>query len=319
MLHTAEVGYRKNQPRRPALLIGLLIGLSAALLAGCGGSGTESAPTAPPVTSAAPTTDPSPATTGPSISGPASASPSATPTIKDNGATPAPAWLGTRVLPLGPDGFGVVPETPKELRNRRIITVDLLPPPTDGRFQSTISTVPAEVVKRSSWSAACPVKLGDLRYVTVSFLGFDGRAHTGELLLNRRVATDVVAAFRTLYTQRWPIEEMRITSPADLAAPPTGDGNDTSAFACRPVRGATSWSQHAYGLAIDVNPFDNPYVDGATVLPELAKSYTDRGRGLPGMNTPNSLPVRTFRSIGWGWGGDYSAKKDWMHFSSTGK
>jgi hypothetical protein len=314
VLHTADVGYRENQPFRPALLIGLLIGLPAALLAGCGGSGTESAPPAPAVASTSPTTSPAPIATGP-----ASASPSATPTINNNGATPAPAWLGTRVLPLGPDGFGVVTATPKELRNRRIITVDLLPPPADGRFQSTINPVPADVVKRSSWSAACPVKLGDLRYVTVSFIGFDGRAHTGELLLNRTVATDVVTAFRTLYTHRWPIEEMRITSPADLVAPPTGDGNDTSAFACRPVRGATSWSQHAYGLAIDVNPFDNPYVDGATVLPELAEYYTDRGRGLPGMNTPNSLPVQAFRSIGWGWGGDYSAKKDWMHFSSTGK
>ena len=99
-----------------------------------------------------------------------------------------------------------------------------------------------------------------------------------------------------------------------------GDGNDTSAFVCRPVRGrTTAWSQHAYGLAIDVNPFHNPYVDGATVLPELAKFYTDRTRGLAGMNTPGSPPVQAFASIGWGWGGSYSSKKDWMHFSSTGK
>jgi hypothetical protein len=60
-------------------------------------------------------------------------------------------------------------------------------------------------------------------------------------------------------------------------------------------------------------------VHGHTVLPERAKFYTNRSRGLPGMNTPNSDPVLAFRSIGWGWGGDFSAKKDWMHFSSTGK
>jgi len=297
-------------------LVGLLATLVVSLLAGCGGPGTSTAPT-PAGTVAPHPTSPAP------ISPSAGTQPSATRTpdtrSDTNGATPAPAWLGTRVLPIGPDGYGVVTATPPELRNRRIISEDLLPPPPDGRFRSRITAVPAEVVRRSSWSAACPVALRDLRYVTVSFLGFDGRAHTGELLLNRTVANDVVTVFHKLFTVGWPIEEMRITSPADLSAAPTGDGNDTSAFACRPVRGATSWSQHAYGLAIDVNPFDNPYVAGRTVLPELAAFYTDRHRGLAGMNTPGSPPVAAFRSIGWGWGGDYTSKKDWMHFSSTGK
>jgi hypothetical protein len=162
------------------------------------------------------------------------------------------------------------------------------------------------------------VRLDQLRYVTVGFVGFDGRAHTGELLVNRSVTGSVITVFRRLYAARFPIEEMRITSPADLAAKPTGDGNDTSAFACRPVRGATVWSQHAYGLAIDVDPFDNPYVKGTTVLPELAPYYANRSRGLPGMITSGSVVQRAFASVGWGWGGSYTSKKDWMHFSSTG-
>jgi hypothetical protein len=222
------------------------------------------------------------------------------------------------VLPIGPDGFGISKGTPSELRDRRIITVDVLAPPTDGRFHSRVVPVPASVVKRSSWSAGCPVSLSQLRYVTVSFRGFDGRAHTGELLVNRRVAGDVVTVFRRLFASNWPIEEMRITSAADLTAPPTGDGNDTSAFACRPVRGQKVWSQHAYGLAIDVDPFQNPYVDGRTVLPELAKSYANRKLKLPGVIKPGSAPALAFASVGWGWGGHYSSKKDWMHFSSTG-
>lgn len=309
LLHTATVATRKMRLVVPAAaLIGLLTGL-----VGCSSGSTSS-----PVARATPTTS-SPSSVPSSVPAPTTPSSAATATPDTNGATPAPSWLGTRVLPLGPDGFGVVRATPPELRNRRIITRDVLPAPTNGRFLSRITTVPAEVAKRSTWSTACPVDLADLRYVTVSFVGFDGRAHTGELLLNRTVAANVVTAFHTLYSVGWPIEEMRITSPADLTAPPTGDGNDTSAFACRPVRGSTSWSQHAYGLAIDVNPFHNPYIDGATVLPELAKFYTDRKRGLPGMNTPGSPPVQAFRAIGWGWGGDYSSKKDWMHFSSTGK
>jgi hypothetical protein len=283
------------------------VGLLVAVLAGC-----HSGSAAGPLPSTGPTTIAAPNPTGPA--------PAATPTeAGTNGATPAPSWLGHRVLPIGPDGFGVAAGTPKELQNRRIITVDLLPPPADGAFHSRITTVPADVVKRSSWSASCPVSLGRLRYVNVGFIGFDGRAHTGELLVNRSVASDVVKVFHQLFAARWPIEEMRITSNADLAAPPTGDGNDTSAFACRPVRGQTVWSQHAYGLAIDVDPFDNPYVDGRTVLPELARYYTDRHRKLPGVITPGSVPLRAFGAVGWGWGGSYRSKKDWMHFSSTGK
>jgi hypothetical protein len=297
------------------LWVGVL--LAVAGLSGCGGDKPPPPPGRANTATTAPTTTPAPAT-APVTATSAPVTPTATP--DDGGATAAPTWLGTRVLPIGPDGFGVSPGTPKELRNRRIITKDLLPPPADGGFHSRIQAVPAAVVKRSSWSSDCPVKLDQLRYLTLSFVGFDRRVHTGELLVNRSVATDVVTVFRKLYQAGWPIEEMRIASAADLAAKPTGDGNTTSAFACRPVRSRLStWSQHAYGLAIDVDPFQNPYVDGRTVLPELATAYTERGRGLPGMITPGSAPDLAFRSVGWGWGGTYSAKKDWMHFSSTGK
>jgi hypothetical protein len=307
-MQTAEVGTRKAR-------LGLPAGLLVVLLAGCHSGSSAAGPTTAAgrsTTAAAPSPSaPSPTTIPPTTA--------PTPSLGTNGATAAPSWLGHRVLPIGPDGYGISTGTPPELRNRRIISTDFLPPPADGRFHSRVTTVPAAVVKRSSWSKGCPVSLSRLRYVNVGFIGFDGRPHTGELLVNRSVAGAVVTVFRRLFQARWPIEEMRITSSAELFAPPTGDGNDTSAFTCRPVRGATVWSQHAYGLAIDVNPFDNPQVEGRTVLPELATYYTDRHRGLPGMNTPGSIPVRAFTSVGWGWGGTYSSKKDWMHFSSTGK
>ena len=101
--------------------------------------------------------------------------------------------------------------------------------------------------------ATAPVAATDLRYVRVSFRGFDGLAHTGELLANARAANALVTVFGDLFAEGYPIERMRVTSAAELNAPPTGDGNTTAAFACRPVRGQKAWSQHAYGLAVDVN------------------------------------------------------------------
>ncbi|WIM92534.1 M15 family metallopeptidase [Actinoplanes oblitus] len=233
-------------------------------------------------------------------------------------ATAAPGWLGTRVLPVGSDGFAAAGDTPPELRRRSIVTTDVLSPPADGRFHATIQAVPASVLARSSWTSACPVKATDLRYVTVGFRGFDGLAHTGELLVHKRAATGLVTVFGRLFAAGYPIEAMRVTGADELNAPPTGDGNGTDAYACRPVRGRTSWSQHSYGLAVDINPFQNPYHRGKVVLPELATSYLDRGDVRPGMIEPGGPVVRAFAAIGWKWGGDYRSLKDFMHFSATG-
>jgi hypothetical protein len=243
--------------------------------------------------------------------------PSPTPT-RIGAATAAPRWLGTRVLPVGHNGFAAARNTPPELRNRSIITVDDLPPPPDGRFHATIQMVPASVLARSSWTSRCPVAAANLRYLTVGFRGFDGLAHTGELLVNARAAHALVTVFGRLFAAGFPIERMRISSSAELNAPPTGDGNTTEAFACRPVRGQSSWSQHAYGLAVDLDPFQNPYHRGQVVLPELASSYLNRADRRPGMVQPGGPVLRAFAAIGWRWGGNFRSLKDYMHFSATG-
>lgn len=229
-----------------------------------------------------------------------------------------PSWLGTRVLPLRADGTAGPEPTPPELDPRQLATIDLLPPPADGGFHSTIGPVPPEVAARSTWRAACPVTLEQLSYVTVSFWGFDGRAHTGELMVDATQAERFVGAFQALFDARYPIEEMRITTPADLDAPPTGDGNNTSAFECRPItgRGRSSWSSHAFGRAVDINPFMNPYISGDLVLPELATSYLDRAKVRPGMLADGDGVVTAFRNIGWAWGGLWTRPTDYMHFSA---
>jgi hypothetical protein len=234
---------------------------------------------------------------------------------------PAVAWrVGARPLPLRPDGFGKVLPTPAVLRDRRLPTLDRLPPPSGGRLRSSVRPISAAVRARmgTTWKPGCPVGLADLRYVTVSFRGFDGRAHTGELVVHRRVAAPVVSVFARLYRARFPIEEMRLVTGADLEAHPTGDGNNTAAFVCRPARQQTRWSAHAHGLAVDVNPFQNPYRRGDLVLPELASAYEDRSRARPGMIRRGDVVTSAFADIGWTWGGSWRSQKDYMHFSATG-
>jgi D-alanyl-D-alanine carboxypeptidase len=228
--------------------------------------------------------------------------------------------LGARPLPLRPDGYGKVLPTPPQLRRRALATVDRLPPPRDGRFSSAIAPVSPAIRGRmgTSWSPRCPVGLADLRYLTVSFHGFDGKAHTGELVVHQRVARQVVGVFARLYRARFPIEEMRLVTTADLDAHPTGDGNNTAAFVCRAARQQTRWSAHAYGLAVDVNPFQNPFHRRDLVLPERASAYLDRGWARPGMIRPGDVVTKAFAAVGWAWGGDWRSPTDPMHFSATG-
>jgi hypothetical protein len=226
--------------------------------------------------------------------------------------------VGATPLPLRPDGFGVVLPTPAELVDRMLPTADLLPPPASGSFESAIRPVPADVLARSTWQPACPVPPSRLRYLTMSFHGFDGRVHTGEMLVNSDIAEAVVAVFERLFAAHFPIEEMRVVDAPELNLPPTGDGNNTTAFVCRPARGQTRWSAHAYGAAIDLNPFQNPYQRAGLVLPELASAYLARDRVRPGMILDGGPAVSAFEAAGWTWGGRWSVPIDLMHFSATG-
>jgi hypothetical protein len=232
--------------------------------------------------------------------------------------TVPPPWLFKRPLPETADGFGVRKPTPPVLRNRRFTLPDTVPMLPGKGFASRIVTpAPADVIARSTWQPGCPVRATDLSWIRLTFRGFDGARHTGELLVNRSVVDDMVTAFHALWDQRFPIEEMRVTTRDELDAPPTGDGNDTSAFVCRPTVGSTTFSQHAYGLAVDVNEFQNPYTKGDLLLPELAGSYLNRSWVRPGMLTPAAIAA--FARVGWEWGGNWHSLKDRHHFSRDNK
>jgi len=252
-----------------------------------------------------------------------------TTTVSSSPAAPGsvpPEWLGQRPLPRTANGLGEIRPTPRELENRRFTLPDRLGPlPGDG-FTSSVASVPEDVLARSSWTPKCPVGADELRWVRLVFWGFDERRHTGELLVNADAADAMVRVFGRLYAAHFPLEEMRITRADELDAEPTGDGNNTSAFTCKPLPGSTTWSEHAYGRAVDVNPFQNPYikppnakgVPGDMLIPELAAAYLDRSRQAPGMIHPGDAVVRAFASVGWQWGGAWQRSKDYMHFSANG-
>ena len=188
------------------------------------------------------------------------------------------------------------------------------------RFAATVSPVRWSDV-RFSYRAGCPVDPPELRLVRLSYWGFDRRSHTGSLVVHRRVTRDVVTVFRRLYAARFPIRRMvaisayRGSDEASMAA------DNTSAFNCRRAVGSTArrWSAHAYGVAIDVNPVENPYVLGERVLPPAGRRYADRTVHRPGMAIEGGVLVSAFDAVGWQWGGRWPSTPDYQHFSATGR
>jgi D-alanyl-D-alanine carboxypeptidase-like protein len=196
-------------------------------------------------------------------------------------------------------------------------------------FHFSIAQLPHPVEKQlrtgGFWHSSCPVKRSDLRLLTMPYVGFDRQVHTGQLIVNRRAARPLAHSFHRIYRLRFPIRHMEL---ADFYGPRSArprDDDVTAAFECRQAvpspctggRGTGTWSMHAYGLAVDVNPLENPYVGCGQSRDPATKPYRDRSRHLRGM--VGRRVVRAFGSIGWGWGGSWTGNtKDYMHFSSSG-
>lgn len=196
------------------------------------------------------------------------------------------------------------------------------PTPTEYRFQGSIVAIDAatRTRMRSSWHPGCPVPLEDLRLLSLSYWGFDGKVHDGELVVHRDVAEDVLTVFGAIFRERFPIRRMRLVDDYGGDDARSMAANNTSAFNCRPVTGGTSWSEHSYGRAIDLDPVQNPYVTaGGVILPAEGAGYADRSLHARGMIHAGGAVVAAFGAVGWSWGGEWSSPADYQHFSSTGR
>lgn len=182
----------------------------------------------------------------------------------------------------------------------------------------TLSATERAEMTPSVWRAGCPVALSGLRHVSLPYIGFGGRARRGALVVNASAADAMVAIFRGLYRARFPIRRMRPIEAYGGDDFASIEADNTSAFNCRPATGSSRWSNHAYGLAIDINPIENPYVSGGRTSHPASRPYLDRSRVRPGMALAGGPLVDAFEGRGWSWGGRWSGTLDYQHFSQNG-
>lgn len=170
----------------------------------------------------------------------------------------------------------------------------------------------------ASWhpDPRCP-PFSSLRLLTLAHWDFRGAVTSGQLVVAAVVADELTAIFAELFVQRFPIERM---IPIDAYG---GDdnasmaANNTSCFNFRNVAGTDQLSKHAFGIAIDINPVQNPMVIGPDVYPPAGAAFLDRAGSHPGLITRPGPVVELFDAHGWEWGGDWSPMKDYHHFTRS--
>lgn len=158
------------------------------------------------------------------------------------------------------------------------------------------------------------IDLYDLRYLTLTYVDFDGNDQIGNMIVHRIVANDVIDMFKQLYKAKYPIYSIKPVYMFEGDDDLSMAANNTSAFNYRNIGGLDRLSNHAYGLAIDINPLNNPYIVDGHVLPEGAKAYTDRTNLQIGMVIKNDICYTVFKDKEWTWGGDWTSLKDYQHF-----
>src|SRR5664279_6282932 len=106
-------------------------------------------------------------------------------------------------------------------------------------FTSSIAGIDDALAARmsSSWRPGCPVPLTDLRYLTVTYRGFDGVDHLGELVVAASAAPDVVQVFHRLYDNGFPLASLRLVGDFGGSDDQSMDADNSSAFNCRAVTG----------------------------------------------------------------------------------
>jgi hypothetical protein len=175
-----------------------------------------------------------------------------------------------------------------------------------------------EVVKTRMLGKSLPeaAKIGfdELRYLTLYHYDFKGHIQQGEMVCNKAIAHDLLCIFRTLFAEAYPINSIRLVDDFEASDETSMQANNSSCFNYRTISGSWRLSQHAFGMAVDINPLQNPCVKGSRIRPATATDYVDRSKHFPHKIDDNDFCKKTFESYGFRWGGRWRSVKDYQHF-----
>ncbi len=163
------------------------------------------------------------------------------------------------------------------------------------------------------------IQRDDLRYIKFLHHDFDGEVRVGEMICNKTIAKDLSEIFYDLYLNNYQIERAFLPDFYDADDEKQMQANNSSSFCYRAVSGTNVLSNHAKGMAVDLNTFYNPYCkvrnDGSLLVqPKTAAQYCDRSSSFKHKIDKNDLAYKLFTKHGFSWGGDWKSVKDYQHF-----
>ena len=153
-----------------------------------------------------------------------------------------------------------------------------------------------------------------LAYLTISFVDFYDVEQIGHMIVAYEIASEVLEIFKDIFEARFPIYRMMLIDYFYADDYLSLHANNTSAFNFRYIAGTNVISRHGFGMAIDINPVQNPYIRGSTIKPASGEKYVDRSNIRPGMIIPGDVVYTAFMSRGWVWGGNWNIPRDYHHF-----
>lgn len=156
--------------------------------------------------------------------------------------------------------------------------------------------------------------LDHLSYLTVTHVNFYGISMHGHIIVAASIAEEVLDIFQEIYEARFPIERIRLIDYYDADDELSMEDNNSVGFNFRYIANTQRLSNHAWGMAIDINPVQNPFYRDGLVLPVAGAAYMDRDNVRPGMIVPGDAVYNAFISRGWTWGGHWRVPIDYHHF-----
>lgn len=183
----------------------------------------------------------------------------------------------------------------------------------------TVVSVPGSIrdaMRGRTWheDPRCP-PFDELRLVRPRFVDFEGVIRTGELVTAATIADEVAEILDELLRLRFPIRRMERVDRFEGSDDASMEADNCSCFNFRTIPGSPILSHHALGLAVDVNPRENPMILRGVVHPPSALPFVDRASPRPGMFLAGGAPTEAFLRRGWEWGGDWPDLRDYHHFS----
>lgn len=186
-----------------------------------------------------------------------------------------------------------------------------------GTYVFASQPIPEEVETRMrgrSFPANAKISMSQLRYLTLPHYDFDGNIQKGEMICNKAIAHDLLCIFRALFSKAYPIYSMHLVDDFDADDEASMQANNTSCFNYRYITGTKILSRHAYGMAVDINPLQNPCVRGKLIQPSTAEEFVDRSKDFPHKIDKDDYCKKVFTSYRFRWGGNWRRMKDYQHF-----